>query len=228
MIIHNLDMGFSRAYLIETEVGLYLIDAGMPGMHGKVLRFMQSIGRDDLKMIFLTHAHLDHYGSAKNIRDQTGASIVIHSDDVEALKNGETRLGDVRGRGKYVKYLLPVLERFYRLEPVEPDMIFEHGDRFDYFGLDALLIHLPGHTLGSSALLTSEGHAFVGDLLSTSGKPHVQRYYASDWTQIKKSLLTLYTCQPSQIFPGHGSRPLSGDELKSMVELQSNIRDYYE
>jgi len=216
-------MGLSRAYIIETKEGLYLVDAGMPGMQGKVLNYMQSIGRDDLKMIFLTHAHLDHYGSAKEIREQTGASIVIHSDDVDALMNGETRLGDVRGRGKVVKYLLPILERFYRLEPVEPDMIFEHGDKFDFFGLDALLIHLPGHTPGSSALLTSEGHAFVGDLLSTSGKPHLQRYYASDWTQIKKSLLDLYTCQPLQIFPGHGSYPLSGNELNAFVESYRGI-----
>ena len=216
MFVHNLDMGLARAYLLETKAGLYLVDAGMPGMQEIVLGFMRSIGRDDLRLIFITHAHLDHYGSAAALRKLTGAPVAIHSADAEALSLGETPLGNARGRGQLVKYLLPLLRPFLKLEPVQPDLILKDGDLFDSFDLNASLVHLPGHTPGSSALFVQREHAFVGDLLSTSGKPHLQKYYASDWRQIPNSLAYLQKHNPLWVYPGHGAHPLAGVELEKL------------
>ena len=210
-------MGFSHAYLLETDAGLYLVDAGAPGSEGIVLRCMHSLGRDDLRLIFITHAHLDHYGSAAALSRETGAPVAIHRADAEAMANGDTPLGRVRGSGKLVKYFLPLVDRILPLEAREPDLILENGDRLESFDLDAALLHLPGHTPGSSALLVDGGHAFVGDLLSTNGKPHLQRYYADDWSQIPDSLARLVEQQPSWVYPGHGARPFPGTELESLL-----------
>jgi hydroxyacylglutathione hydrolase len=222
VLIHNLDMGLSRAYLLESQAGLYLVDAGMPGLHEKVFRYMRSLGRRDLRLIFITHAHLDHYGSAAALRRLTGAKLAIHLADAKAMSHGETPLGDVRGRGQIVKYFLPLLRPFLKLEPVQPDLTPTDGDVFESFDLNASLLHLPGHTPGSSALLVEEKHAFVGDLLSTSGIPHLQRYYASDWRQIPDSLVSLQAHHPLWVYPGHGSHPLPGADLNTLLVDRRN------
>lgn len=217
MNIHSLNMGFSHAYLLETEAGLYLVDAGLPGSEGIVTRRMRSIGRTDLRLIFITHAHLDHYGSAAALRRLTGAPVAIHHADAVTIAKGESPLGTVRGNGKIVKVLFPLIDQLLALEPLEPDLILEQGDSLQHLGLDARLLHLPGHTPGSSALMVDGGYAFVGDLLSTSGKPHLQRFYADDWSLIPRSLTHLVEQKPSWVYPGHGSSPLAGSELGSLV-----------
>lgn len=196
---------------------MYLVDAGAPGSEDIVLRHMHSLGRDDLRLIFITHAHLDHYGSAAALRRETGAPVAIHRADADAMQKGETPLGTVRGSGKLVKHFLPLVDRILPLEPLEPDLVLEDGDHLQALGLDAALLHLPGHTPGSSALMVDGGDAFVGDLLSTNGKPHLQRYYADNWSQIPHSLARLVEQHPSWVYPGHGARPLPGAELETLL-----------
>ena len=64
MRIHPLSCGFGFGFLIETSAGMYLVDSGSPANQDRVLNKMKKLGRDDLKAIWITHAHYDHYGSA--------------------------------------------------------------------------------------------------------------------------------------------------------------------
>ena len=211
--IHNISMGMVQAYLIESQTGLLLIDAGLPGYEQRVLRIMEALGRDDLQLIFITHAHFDHYGSAAALRRLTGAPIAIHQADGEAMARGETRLGSVRGRGKMVRALLPLFEAILRPEPTTADYLFSDGDDLRAFGLEALVLHTPGHTAGSSCLLAGGRLAFVGDLLSGTGRLHAQRFFASDWPLIDDSLARLRAARPEWIYAGHGRSPLPGEKL---------------
>src|SRR5659263_83973 len=77
--LHILDCGFGLGFLVEAPGGLFLIDCGSPGQHQKVLEKMHELGRSDLKLIWITHAHYDHYGSAAALRDLTGARIGVLS-----------------------------------------------------------------------------------------------------------------------------------------------------
>ena len=58
---------------------------------------------------------------------------------------------------------------------------------------------------------------FVGDLLSTTGEPHVQRYYATNWSQITESLECLKVFRPEMVYTGHGTKPLPGERLQELV-----------
>ena len=214
--IHSLSMGMVQAYLIESEAGLVLVDAGMPGQEQTVLRCMEALERDDLRLIFLTHAHFDHYGSASALRRLTGASIAIHRADAEAMARGETRLGSVRGRGRLVRALLPLLASILQAEPTRADLLLDDGDDLGAFGLDAAVLHTPGHTPGSSCLLVEGRLAFVGDLLSATGQPHVQRFFAHDWSLIPGSLARLQAQRPEWTFTGHGRRAVSGEVLQRL------------
>jgi len=223
--VHSISMGMAQAYLIETGDGLLLVDAGFKGFEQKVLELMHSLGRKDLRMIFISHAHLDHYGSAAALRRLTGATVAIHGLDAGTMSLGETPLGSVRGRGLLMKPLLPFLLRFVRLEPTPPDRLLEDGESLAGFGLEVRIIHLPGHTPGSACLLVEDRLSFVGDLLSTNGHPHVQRYYAHDWSSISSSLARLQALQPDWIYPGHGRRPLDGQSFQKLAieYLRNNI-----
>jgi len=215
--IYSFQAGFSVAHLIETDAGLYLVDAGSPRNEGKILALMQDLGREDLRLIFITHAHFDHYGCAAALRILTGAPIAIHKFDAGILAKGETPLGTVRGRGKIAQLLIPFAEKLYKPEPIQADIQFEDGHDFMDVGLEAKAIHLPGHTPGSSGLLVEGRLAFVGDLLSTTGRPHVQRYYATDWSQISESLDRLKALEPEWVYTGHGTSPLSGQGLQELL-----------
>ena len=215
--VHAVPLGLSEAYLLESDTGLVLVDAGSPHQERLILRHLRALGSDNLKLIFITHAHLDHYGSAAALRRLTGAPVAIHRADAEALARGETRLGSAQGRGKLMAVLLPLVELFFRPEPVTPDLLLEDGDCFADFGLEARVIHTPGHTLGSSCLIVEERLGFVGDMLSNTSRPHLQSLYAEDWSLLKQSYARLQGIELETVYPGHGRRPVSGKVLQDLI-----------
>jgi glyoxylase-like metal-dependent hydrolase (beta-lactamase superfamily II) len=218
-----------RAYLIEGNAGLVLVDAGLPHFERSVLRRMRALGRngDDLRLIFVTHAHLDHYGSAAALRRLTGAPVAVHRADGDAMARGETSLGSIRGGGWLMAALLPLSKPVLRLEPTPPDLLLDDGDDLRAYGLDAVVLHTPGHTPGSGCLVIEGRIAFAGDLLSTTSRPLVQRYFADDWPLIPSSLARLQALRPEWIYPGHGRRPLSGAALQRLTPSESmNLRIY--
>jgi hydroxyacylglutathione hydrolase len=214
--IHSIPVKMAWAYLIESETGLVLIDTGAPHSEERVLRKMRSLGRDDLKLIFITHAHLDHYGSAAALRRLTKAPIAIHRADAQAMAEGLTRLGSVRSMGRLMLPLIHLSKRFLQPEPTTPDIHLDDGDTLDAYGLRAVVHHTPGHTPGSSCLLVEKQLAFTGDLLSTTGWPHVQLFYAEDWSLIPHSLSRIQALKPEWIFTGHGHRPMSSRNLQRL------------
>lgn len=209
-------MGLARVYLLECGAGLVLVDAGPPGCEQVVLRRMKSLGRDDLRLIFITHAHLDHYGSAAALRRITGASIAVHHADAEPMARGDTPLGVVRGWGHLVELIFPLLGQLLAAEPTPPDRVLEDGEGLGAYGLDATLVHTPGHTYGSSCLLVEGRMAFVGDLISNTWGLHTQRFFAQDWSLVPSSLARLQALRPERIYPGHGRHTLDGHTFQTL------------
>ena len=214
--IHKISLRMSLAYLVASDGGLVLVDAGLRGEAKRILATMAQIGRDDLTLIYITHAHLDHYGSAAELRRITGAPIAVHVADGPAMAAGETRLGQARGQGRVLAALLPLVEPLLRPEPAEADILLDDGQRLDAYGLDGRVVHTPGHTLGSTCLLAGERLAFSGDLVTTTGGPHVQRAFAEDWEAIPTSLRRLQATNPEWVYPGHGRQLLSGTALQEL------------
>ncbi len=219
--IHAVRLSVSNAYLIETEAGVTLVDAGLPNAEGAIERRLEAIGRaGELCQIFLTHAHVDHVGAAAPLKRAADAPVIVHEADAEALALGETRLGAVRD-WEWTRQPLPRIQRMARIRAVEPDRTVQDGDLLISCGLTARVVHVPGHTPGSSALLvtdptTGATYAFAGDLISTTGGPHVQTSYAQDWKQVASSLAKLQAFAPDVVFPGHGRMALRADEFAAL------------
>lgn len=214
--VHSLQLGLGCAYLLEFPDGMILIDCGSVGQEQQVMKFLKKLGRSDLRMICITHAHLDHYGSAAALRRLTGAPVAIHHDDAEAMARGQTNIGQARSFGQVIRWILPLAELALRPEPVEADLLLDDGDDLGIAGLSAQVVHTPGHTPGSICLWVEGSLAFVGDLILTRGSPHIQQLYAQDWSLIPSSVARLQTLHPRWIYPGHGHVPLQGAELQNL------------
>ncbi len=215
--IQAVQAGLSIAYVLEFDDGLVLVDAGSPGCEHTILRAIEASGSYDVRLIFITHAHFDHYGSAAAIRRQTGAPIAVHAADAEALTQGRTPLGHVRSWGILGKLALPLAERLWPPEPTVPDIVVENGDTFEEFGIDARVVHTPGHTPGSSSLFVNGDLLFVGDLISSRPWLFVQCYYVSNWEEIALSMKRILQLNLSRVFPGHGP-PVKRENIKRLVQ----------
>jgi glyoxylase-like metal-dependent hydrolase (beta-lactamase superfamily II) len=129
---------------------------------------------------------------------------------------GKSNLGSARGRGKIISTLYPLLEKFYPITPTPADIYLEDGDELQINGIFCKVIHTPGHTRGSCTYLIKDQYAFVGDLISNNGKPHIQKYFAHDWPLIPLSVQIIKSRSPKWTYAGHGKNPIKPTELQKL------------
>lgn len=136
-ISHHMDC---CVYLIDAGE-LVLVDAGAGQSTGRLLDNIQSLGflPEKLSTIIVTHAHIDHIGSLAELKQATGARIIAHEADSAAIESGIKVGAEQYG----VAY--------------KPCLVDEKlkGDRSTLQAGDCKIdiIHIPGHTPGSIALL---------------------------------------------------------------------------
>ena len=212
--IHTVSSIWGNCYIIETEDDIFLVDTCEPGNLWRILRKIKKIGKK-LRLIFITHAHFDHYGNAKKLRDNTGALIAVHKLDAELISKGKSSVKYVRGGGRIGKLLLPLQNLIYNTPETKPDIIVKEGYNLKKFGLDAVILHMPGHTAGHSALLLESKYIFVSDIILIQPFLKIQDYYSNDWSQLIDSFNRLKSIKPEIIFHGYG-RPIKQHELKKV------------
>ncbi len=216
VLVHPVACGLGYAFLIENHKGMYLVDCGSPNQEDKVLAKMQALNRNDLKVIWITHAHYDHYGSAAALRTITGAKIGVHPADAEYLRRGQSPLGSYRAYGAFLRIGQQIANARQPLKAVNPDFCREDDGSLQAFGLEATVLHTPGHTPGHACLLLQNGVAFAGDLIGRARKPHRQALLATNWTALDASLERLRAYKPEWIYVGHSPKPISGRVLKDI------------
>ena len=82
--VHFVQTDLVNWTLVTDGNGVMLIDAGFPGSRDDVLASLRQLGFgvDELRAILLTHAHIDHFGSAIWFAKTHGTPVYCHADEV--------------------------------------------------------------------------------------------------------------------------------------------------
>jgi hydroxyacylglutathione hydrolase len=209
--IFTLKFGINHCYIIKDK-GVIMIDSGPPGKGKSFKKRLDSLSiqYQEIRLIVLTHGDIDHVGSAKEIKEITGAQIAIHESDKINLE--ESRLNwppGVTRWGKISHFLLSPLLKRMNFPSVKADIILRQRDfSLEQYGIEGKIIYTPGHTLGSVSVLLNTGEAFVG-CLAHNGFPFTFHpgfpIYAEDIGEIKKSWEVLIKQGAKVIYPAHGN-----------------------
>jgi hydroxyacylglutathione hydrolase len=210
-----------NCYLVQTGAGYFLIDTGWSKKREDLVKDLERAGcrPGDLSLILLTHGDFDHSGSSSYLREKYGAKIAMHRGDVENVERGDLFINKkVNPFAKTLAISLFFLLGLGRLDRFTPDLFLEDGQDLSEYGLDASVIHLPGHSRGSIGILTGEGDLFCGDLLENTKKPAVNSL-GDDRVQMYASAERLKGFLIKTVYPGHG-KPFPLNELWKDSEIR--------
>lgn len=151
--LYRLNLGMVNAYILD-EKELTLIDTGTPGSADKIIEALGHLGRapEDLKRILLTHLHMDHTGSAAELKRLTGATVHMHRLDAEQLAQGRAarEMNPAPGIVSKLVTELVMSRAPSDVEPCETDSYLEEGELLEFAG-GMEVLHVPGHAAGQVA-----------------------------------------------------------------------------
>jgi Zn-dependent hydrolases, including glyoxylases len=217
--IHRVDeassnLAHSNVYLVINKQDLYVVDTGTKGNAEKIAAYIEKLGRQpkEVSTIILTHYHMDHAGSAKDLQELTGAKVAASIEDAVVIS----------GKEPYPKpkNLLMRAASFMKPAPVDVEVPLKDGDTIG----DLTVYVMPGHTAGSIMLLDKQKKVlFSGDTLRqekgkvTAGPEH----FTWDAAKQKESLQRVAEMDFEVLLPGH-SEPLMSNASVAVREYAAN------
>lgn len=172
---------------------------------GDVDHILAIAGKNDLQIdyIIATHGHPDHVCGNRELKEKTGAAIIMHTADDEFF-----------GRDEVANYFSMLgLEASPRA-----DKTVDEGDVITIGDGSLKVIHTPGHTPGGICLMNGK-NLITGDTLFVGGIGRTDFPGGSHQVMIdsiRKRLLVLP--EDTVVWPGHGyggSRSTIGQEKRS-------------
>ena len=161
-----------------------------------------------LRAIWLTHAHFDHVGAVRALREHFGVPAFLHEADIPMFEAGPFQAAS---------YGIP-----FDGDEV-PSERFVEGQGVRVGGLSFTVMHTPGHSPGH-VVLHGHGVALVGDCLfaGSIGRTDLPLGNAAD---LGRSLRRIVALPPdTRVLPGHGPPTTVAEEKRSnpwVLELLS-------
>ncbi|MEO5858681.1 MAG: MBL fold metallo-hydrolase [Pyrinomonadaceae bacterium] len=217
-------------YLVRTQNGVVLIDAGMSTDAEYLLSICETSFGPDARItaILLTHWHNDHSAGTADVAFRTAAPVYFNEIEYPYF-SGVTKRG---GAGSAIADRIPEIGPFVLLKgllgnsvprPVEPTGFVRDGE--EVLG-EFLVIETPGHTGGHTSYFhRPTGALFTGDALAVVGKKLrlMSSFVTPDKSRALESAIRCLDRDVTLICPGH-RYPLTegvGHERSRFLELLS-------
>lgn len=182
-----------------------MVDPGDDG--ADLIAGIQAAGAT-LRAIWLTHAHFDHVGAVRALREHFGVPAFLHEADIPMFEAGPFQAAS---------YGIP-----FDGDEV-PSERFVEGQGVRVGGLSFTVMHTPGHSPGH-VVLHGHGVALVGDCLfaGSIGRTDLPLGNAAE---LGRSLRRIVALPPdTRVLPGHGPPTTVAEEKRSnpwVLELLS-------
>lgn len=186
----------TNCYLVidEESRSCMIVDPG-----GDASEILGAVEREGVRVdkIVLTHAHFDHTGAVKEVRDRTGAPVLVGNGDAELLENPG--------------WMKPYLDGSAS-GGIRPDGMLSEPGEILLGSISFRVIETPGHTPGSICLY-GQGILFSGDtlFLESVGRTDLP---GGSFRALKESILGKLFVLPDDtvVYPGHGDTTTIGHE----------------
>jgi len=223
-----LPFGLVNSHLLMGDEGCVLVDAGLPGSEAKVEKVLNKYGYTfkDVKLIVVTHAHVDHAGNALTLRELTKAPIVAHVDDAKYFSRDVPMT--FCPTGWFGRLFLKTKLMYEPYKSFVPDILLSRDETFDIrpYGISGTINHTPGHTEGSISVELSTKDTMVGDLISSGillgglvRTSHAKRPpFEDDPYAVGQELQRLLDSGMERFYMGHGG-PLIASEVRRHAQI---------
>ncbi|MDQ2793259.1 MAG: MBL fold metallo-hydrolase [Bacteroidota bacterium] len=230
---------FVNVYFVETGTPgeWVLIDTGLPGSAKTIIAAADELffPGSHPEAILLTHGHLDHLGSARELADHWKVPVIVHPLELpyvtgQALypPRDPTVGGSLAFMSRFFPAQLPNLtDRVQALDADDPSTPFLMAWQW---------LHVPGHAPGQLAFFREADRVLLGaDAFATChhdsvpaillAKPDIRRAgtpFNYDWAASLKSVQTLAALNPKAIGCGHGPVILGPEAATGLHQLADN------
>lgn len=205
---------YFNLYVIKGKRGDILIDTGFICMKKRVKKWLDQF---NIKLIILTHVHVDHVWNVKYIQELYNCKVAIGVKDKDNLDN--SKIDSIARSFRYIRWTNLMNWGMNKFVPKDYkiDFYLKNNEVIEKYGLKLKIIWLKGHTTGSIGI-RYKNFLFVGDALVNRGKKVSIAFQNQHPIDAVKSVKKIFKENPDYIFVGHDN-VITKDKLYSSFNL---------